>query len=114
MNFDAVRCLWTLLVCAVALGLGVVVFQVFAAFYSKAVNGGRLRDMEEAHLNRQIARNAELVCLLGQIGAPNLASGYYSDDKMILWEHFRQKKAAHERLTKLEHKAEIEVYYGHR
>lgn len=114
MTFDPLRCLLTLLVCAVALGIGLIVFQVFAAFYSKAVNGGRLKDMEEAHLNQQIARNAELWCLLNQIGAPDLASGHYSAGKMIMWQHFHQKKATHERLTALEHKAEIDVYYGHR
>lgn len=111
---EVIRFILSVAVAGLALAIGLGVFQFFAAFHSRIEGSSKAKQLEEEHLNQYAARNAELVGLLHQIGAPDLPSGHYSEGKEVLWAHYRRKKEIHETLTKQEHLAEIDAYYGHK
>jgi hypothetical protein len=99
-------------VVALITALGLFVFLFFAAFSSRIKHSSKSQELEEEYSNQYIARNAELVRILQEIGRPDLPSGDYSEGKKVLWAHYKKKLDEHESLAKQEREHVVNTYFG--
>lgn len=90
-----------------ALFVGGLFLLIAAGLISSQARENKVTALESENATRRMARNAELIRLLYEIGRPDLPSGHYSEVKMALWKIYFEKEEIHKRLTREEHLAEI-------
>ena len=102
----------TCLFMLVALLVGGIFLFCFAMIVRSSSNYDNARDLESTFVTNRMSRNAELIGLIYAIGKPNTSDGTYSEDKMQLWNLYKELDAEDKRLTKTENQIIINAEYG--